>query len=239
MRPVDLCDEIYRELTREIVSMQLLPGQTISENGLCERFGVSRTPIRSVLQRLSHNRLVEIVPHKHTIITLIDYDILRQIIYERVAVECMVFRDFVLNHTQEQLDQARHAMEEMRKLALMQRVAPQKFNPNRFFSLDRSMHKLWFQATGNPYLFESFESDLANYNRFCMMDIQAGRNTADVMEEHESMLRLVETGDISQVEPLLKRHFYGGLRRLESHIFDDLAPYFSNLPQAEETPDQE
>ena len=233
MRPVDMCDEIYTQLTREIVSMKLLPGQTISENSLCERFGVSRTPIRSVLQRLSHDRLVEIIPHKHTMITLIDYDILRQMIYERVAVEYMVFRDFVLNHSQEQLDQARRAMEEMRKLALVQRVAPQKFNPNRFFALDRSMHKLWFQATGNPYLFESFESDLANYNRFCMLDIEAGRNTAEVMEEHEALLRLVETGDISQVEPLLKRHFHGGLRRLESHIFTDFASYFSHLPLAE------
>ena len=44
--------DIYRQLEQEIVGLYILPGETLSENQLCSRFGVSRTPIRSVLQRL-------------------------------------------------------------------------------------------------------------------------------------------------------------------------------------------
>ena len=47
--------DIYRQLEQEIVGLYILPGETLSENQLCSRFGVSRTPIRSVLQRLEHS----------------------------------------------------------------------------------------------------------------------------------------------------------------------------------------
>lgn len=45
-------DELYHILEDEICSLKILPGEALSENQLCKRFGVSRTPIRSVLQRL-------------------------------------------------------------------------------------------------------------------------------------------------------------------------------------------
>lgn len=45
-------DELYHILEDEICTLKILPGEALSENQLCKRFGVSRTPIRSVLQRL-------------------------------------------------------------------------------------------------------------------------------------------------------------------------------------------
>ena len=50
-------DELYHILEDEICALKILPGEALSENQLCKRFGVSRTPIRSVLQRLEQNRL--------------------------------------------------------------------------------------------------------------------------------------------------------------------------------------
>ena len=88
-------EDIYKILESEIVSLKIAPGDILSENSLCQRFHISRTPIRSVLQRLQQNRFVDIIPHKGTIVTTINLDIVNQIIYERVAVETMVLRDFI------------------------------------------------------------------------------------------------------------------------------------------------
>lgn len=57
-------DEIYRTLESEILSLKIPPNDTLSENQLCKRFNVSRTPIRSVLQRLEQNHFVQIIPAK-------------------------------------------------------------------------------------------------------------------------------------------------------------------------------
>ena len=35
---------VFETLKREILDLELKPGQMISENEICERFGVSRTP---------------------------------------------------------------------------------------------------------------------------------------------------------------------------------------------------
>lgn len=43
-------DELYHILEDEICALKILPGEALSENQLCKRFGVSRTPIRSVLR---------------------------------------------------------------------------------------------------------------------------------------------------------------------------------------------
>ncbi len=43
---------IYQILKKEILDLTLKPGQSISEHEICNRFSVSRTPVRTVLQRL-------------------------------------------------------------------------------------------------------------------------------------------------------------------------------------------
>ena len=40
-------EDIYQTLEYEIVTLKIKPGETISENQLCKRFGISRTPVRA------------------------------------------------------------------------------------------------------------------------------------------------------------------------------------------------
>jgi DNA-binding GntR family transcriptional regulator len=47
-----LAEDVYRQLRDLIVSLKLSPGTSLSESELTVRLGVSRTPIRQVLQRL-------------------------------------------------------------------------------------------------------------------------------------------------------------------------------------------
>jgi DNA-binding GntR family transcriptional regulator len=59
-----LADEIAFRLESEIVAHQLPPGTRLRQEELCERFGVSRTPIREALRKLQAQRLVVLTPNK-------------------------------------------------------------------------------------------------------------------------------------------------------------------------------
>jgi DNA-binding GntR family transcriptional regulator len=59
-----LADEIAFRLESEIVAQQLPPGTRLRQEELCERFGVSRTPIREALRKLQAQRLVVLTPNK-------------------------------------------------------------------------------------------------------------------------------------------------------------------------------
>jgi DNA-binding GntR family transcriptional regulator len=64
---------VYATLREEILRMQLLPGSLIDEVRLSERFGLSRSPVREALVRLSSDGLVIILPNRSTVITPIDF----------------------------------------------------------------------------------------------------------------------------------------------------------------------
>ena len=51
-------ESIHLELSRAIVDHRIPPGTALQEDALSTAFGVSRTVIRKVLQKLSHERQI-------------------------------------------------------------------------------------------------------------------------------------------------------------------------------------
>ena len=47
---------VYQVLKEEILNLELKPGQVIKENEICERFSVSRTPVRDALRLFAGDR---------------------------------------------------------------------------------------------------------------------------------------------------------------------------------------
>lgn len=63
---------VYEVLKREILSLALSPGAVLDEAELARRFGVSRSPVREALIRLSGHRLVLSPPNRPTVVAPID-----------------------------------------------------------------------------------------------------------------------------------------------------------------------
>ena len=213
-------DEIYSSIEREIVVLKIKPGDILSENTLCKRFNISRTPIRGVLQRLQQNGFVQIVPHKGTIVTPIDLNIASQWIYQRMAVECMVLRDFLYMYSPTDLARIHYIHQQLLDIAETRHTAS-NFDINEFLTVDLSMHRIWFQATDKLYLWDSLTKPQADYSRFIRLDIKGARNVPDVVKEHFDLIELIEKKDAAAIEPLLKRHLYGGVRRMGGQLFSE------------------
>ena len=67
----DISTLIFEELKREITTLKVIPGGRISEADICERFSVTRPPVRTAFQRLQDIGLLETVPYKGARATLI------------------------------------------------------------------------------------------------------------------------------------------------------------------------
>ena len=192
-------DEIYKTLEGEIIELKILPGEVLSENQLCKRFGVSRTPIRSVLQRLEQNRFVQIIHHRGT-------------------VETMVLRDFVRTSTPIQVEQIRYALQLVQQEGEA-RADLEHFDINHFLKVDLAMHALWFQFTGKEFLWQVLTKPQADYARLIRLDIVGGKNVADVLDDHREFMRIIDEKDVEAIEPMMTHHLYGGVRRLSGSIF--------------------
>ncbi|MCB0214058.1 MAG: GntR family transcriptional regulator [Anaerolineae bacterium] len=70
---------MYQEIRDRICLLQYPPGTMLSENKLAAEFGVSRTPIRRVLQRLEFEGLVVSKQGIGTLVTIVDLQYLKEV----------------------------------------------------------------------------------------------------------------------------------------------------------------
>ena len=222
-------EQIFQTLKQEILRFDHKPGDLLSEHYLCQRFSLSRTPVRSILQRLQENGLVQIVPRKGSIVTRLDYDIINQFIYERVAVESMVLRDFILACNPADVERVRFVYSQLEALGKTYFDDPEHFDVDGFRTTDLSMHEIWFRATNKRFLWERLSGTQASYTRFCTLDIIEGGNVQDVLRDHAEMLSLIDTRSVVGIEALMRRHLYGGIRRMGALAFTKYASYFEPM----------
>jgi DNA-binding GntR family transcriptional regulator len=88
-------DRIYREMFAAILDQRLAPGTKLSEDILGGIFGVSRTVIRKVLQRLAHERVVSILPNRGAYVAEPTPAEARDVLEARIVVETGIIRRVV------------------------------------------------------------------------------------------------------------------------------------------------
>ena len=78
---------IHGNLSAAIIDHRIPPGTALQEEDLAGVFGVSRTIIRKVLQRLAHERLVQLIPNKGASVARPTADEARQVFDARRLIE--------------------------------------------------------------------------------------------------------------------------------------------------------
>jgi len=68
---------IYDDIKKQVLTLQLEPGSALDEASLCERYAVSRTPLREILRGLAGEGCVEIVNNRGAYVSSMDHKVLR------------------------------------------------------------------------------------------------------------------------------------------------------------------
>lgn len=82
-----LTERIHERLRDDILHGRLPPGQTILEQDLASRFGVSKTPVREALRLLAQDGWVIVLPRKGYLIRPLGIDDLREVFHLREMLE--------------------------------------------------------------------------------------------------------------------------------------------------------
>jgi DNA-binding GntR family transcriptional regulator len=94
---------VYAQLRQDILRVGIAPGSPLDEVSLSERFGLSRSPIREALARLSSDGLVQILPNRSTIVTPIDVQGLPEFIDALDLLQRVTTRSAAMYRTEEDL----------------------------------------------------------------------------------------------------------------------------------------
>ena len=213
-------DDVYELMKRDILNLEIKPGTMVTEQVICEKYNISRTPSRHVLQRLRDEGLIFSIPYKASYVSLLDLGSIRQLIYMRIAIETRVIMDAIKAKNEDfimKLESSLRKQEELLK---------SDFTPDEFYEMDSEFHRTWFTQTDKLIVWEEIQKLLVHYTRFRMLDIVVVKNFYAIYEEHKELVRIIKEASFSEVDEMITKHLNGGIERLGDKIFGEYADYF-------------
>lgn len=201
--------EIHAVLRDRICLLDVPPGTLLRETDLAESFGVSRTPVREALQKLSWLGLVEIRNGVGTIVTELDMDWIRDAYEMRL-------------HVAEQLGHMSPApiTETHRAAAAGYRaraaVLADDFDLRAYVELNHDLHFTVAEIIGNRALREAwdrlyFQTARAWYQAAGRLGTEIGR---DFLREMEDVVTALDRDDAVALGYAQRNAIYQGYRRI-------------------------
>ena len=184
-----LTERAYRELEERIVTLQLKPGEFLSEYALSNDLSIGRTPIREALQRLSREDLVTILPRKGILVSATDPRKQLLVLEVRRELERLLCRLAAQRATDAQRDR-------FREIATNMDRAAKTNNDIMFLRLDRELNLLLAEAAQNDYASRAMRFLQGHSRRFWYLHYKQAADLPLCARLHANQARAVASGDL-------------------------------------------
>ncbi len=210
--------DIYKQLHQRILFIEYEPGQILKEQTLAKEFGVSRTPLRTVLFRLEWEHLIKILPRTGVQVTELELNRIISVYQARLELEDVIGKmaaeRFAPTHF-DQLDRLLNTCEPLLNTK----------DPKALAAIDFSIKKLFHDAAGNPYMTEMSERLYAltfrlwYYNMIKMSTADWREEVISVKKELTDLSAVLTRKKPANVGRTRKRHLFEHLERIRSKFF--------------------
>ena len=182
-------DRAYTHLKAAILSRAYAGGSLLTEGEVADAVGVSRTPVREAMLRLSAEGLLRLYPKRGALVVSVGADEGRDILEARELLETHAV-ELVIDVADDAL-----AKELAERLADMRRCAATRDVPG-FIQADRDFHRAMVAAGGNAILTRLYDS-LRDRQLLMGAVVMRGapQRIAFAVEEHAAILAAVKAGD--------------------------------------------
>lgn len=183
-----IVDDIFEHLHTEITSMNLRPGDRISEADIAAQFGVSRQPVRDAFSRLANLDLLLIRPQRATEVRRFSAREIEKARFVRAAVEKEVLRLAAQHCDAEGAAQLDAALAEQDAAIEARRV-------DGFGTLDYKFHKVLCDIARADYAFDVIVAEKSKVDRLCMLALSKEDRMPDLVEDHRKIAAAVKNHD--------------------------------------------
>lgn len=199
--------QVTRALRQAIVTMRLAPGEMLSEQDLAGRFGVSRSPVREALIKLSEAGLVRVMPQRGTQVVKISRKGVEDARFIREAVETAIVRDAAKKASP-------ILLAELAASLTRQRRAQRSASTEEFLALDEEFHRLLAETAGRLAAWRMIEDIKPQMDRVRFLDMTKATPRDAVIAQHAVIVDAIKAGDASSAEKAMRLHLSEILRSL-------------------------
>lgn len=181
-------DRVFDHLYNAIVSLEMLPGDKISEAEIAAQFDVSRQPVRDAFSRLDNLGLLMIRPQRATEVKRFSVREITKSRFVRASVEAEVLR------------RAARAVTPEGGLLLDASIAAQEpavaaRDHATFGGLDYKFHETICKVAKVDFAFEVIQFEKGTVDRLCMLSLSKEDRMEQLLSDHRTIAERIKASD--------------------------------------------
>ena len=204
-----VAERAYEELRDRIVTLRLAPGTVLREEALMQEMKIGRTPLREAVKRLALENLVAVQPRRGTFVSAVEAADIVNISEVRAELEAYAAELAALR-----MDGNVRAATE-RLLAEIDEVT-EPHEPEWLMRFDERIHRLTWEAAGNPYLMETLERYFTHSLRIWYLVLDRVPGLGHTVHDQVHLLEALLERDGSRARDIMREHVLAFQREILS-----------------------
>lgn len=203
---------LYADIQKDLLSGAIPDGSKLTEQTICKRYNVSRTPVREAFRQLEADGLIEIIPNRGAFATGLTKRDISDLFDLRSLFEVQAVEWAIKRMADEDIDRLAESMEFMEFYTLKEDV-------EKVLSFNSQFHNIIYAGTGDRML----QRTLAIYQTYLKYSAPhktyAGDSLKAILEEHKAIFEAVESRNAAAGRKAMERHMeQSKLRRISNYF---------------------
>ena len=179
---------VYEYLKNSIITGKLPPEKQLVEQEICDKLGVSRTPVREAIRMLTSDGLVDFSPGKGAMVATITKEKAADMYELKEALEAHAARLCAERNDPEVIAKLEDCLRHHKDAYLNREISATA-------DIDLQFHILLLEGSKSSMLEEAGKSLLVQARRLSQLAVYDSDQTQNFIAQHEKVLDAIKAGD--------------------------------------------
>jgi DNA-binding GntR family transcriptional regulator len=192
---------LYNQIKKAIINNEYPSGTMLVERSLCDKYDISRTPVREALRQLANEGMVEQIVGKGAFVAEISFENMIEIFEMREALEREAIKLFIIKNDPNLTEQLRECIEAQTEC--------ENTDPAKFMNKDMESHFIIAAGAKNKRLSAALTT-LYDQIKMMAISVENDENLRKMAQKHhQRILDAVLRQDIQLAEQSIAEHIVG------------------------------
>jgi len=203
-----LNQKTYRILKQAIVRGDLAPNSKLALNEIAKSLGISNTPVREAINKLSSEGFVKIIPNKGIIVKEVNIDDLQEILHIRTFLDGLIAKLAAKKITDKEI-------RDMMGIINKMEYAVKRDDRLTYNDLDIQFHDFLLNITENNKLKEIYNNLIVHAYRFRIRTLKISDRMGKSLKEHKEIALKIKERNPDEANRVSQEHIESILHSIE------------------------
>lgn len=207
-----LSANLYNEIQADILSGEIPDNSKLTEQAICKKYNVSRTPVREAFRQLEKDGLIEYIPNRGAFVKGLTKRDISDLFDLRTLFEIQAVEWAIKRMSSEEIEALRETLEFMEFYTLRNDI-------EKVLMFNSQFHNIIYEGTNDRML----QKTLYTYQTYLKHSVPSKTYSADqlnqILEEHRAIFNAVDTKNSAAGRKAMEYHMnQSKLRRISNYF---------------------